>query len=34
MAALQTSTVQAINNNQAQLLSEWSRGLELSLIHI
>mgnify|MGYP001952187748 FL=1 len=30
MAALQTSTVQAINNNQAQLLSEWSRGLEAS----
>ena len=30
MAALQTGTVQAINNNQAQLLGEWSRGLEAS----
>jgi len=30
MAALQTGTVQAIKNNQAQLLGEWSRGLEAS----
>ncbi|OLU27026.1 STAS domain-containing protein [Pseudomonas sp. PA27(2017)] len=30
MAALQTGTVQAIKNNQAQLLDEWSKGLEAS----
>ncbi|OLU27336.1 polyvinylalcohol dehydrogenase [Pseudomonas sp. PA15(2017)] len=30
MAALQTGTVQAIKNNQAQLLVEWSQGLEAS----
>ncbi len=30
MAALQTGTVQAISNNQAQLLGEWRSGLEAS----
>ncbi len=30
MAALQTGTVQAIKNNQAHLLGEWSKGLEAS----
>ena len=30
MAALQTGTVEAISNNQAQLLDEWTTGLEAS----